>query len=95
MDSNLSDLSQSGNQSEVVRPANHSIIGSDDKLKLFCWVLHKSNRAFPVDIGKSETVGDLKALIKEHALLGISLDTTPIWKVHSPGMCRLGDLTFG
>jgi hypothetical protein len=98
MDSNLSDLSQSGKQSEEVRSLDHSIIGSDDKFKLFCWILRKSNRAFPINIGKSETVGDLRAAIKkekEHALVGIDSDTLIIWKVRPPGICRLRDLTFG
>lgn len=98
MESNLSDLSQSGKQSQVVRTLNHSTIGSDDKLKLFCWVLRKSNSAFPVNIGKSKTVGDLRAAIKkekEHALVGTDPDALEIWKVRPPGICRLRDLTFG
>ena len=97
MDSNLSDLSQSGKQSEVVRPLNHSIISSDDKFKLICWILRKSNGAFPINIGKRETVGDLKVAIKkekEH-IVGVDTDTFDIWKVRPPGMCRLRDLTFG
>ena len=87
MDSNLSDLSQ---QSKVVRPLNHTIISSDDKLKLFCWVPCKSDSAFLVNIGKSETVGDLRAAIKkekENALVGINFNTLIIWKVCPPGMC--------
>ena len=97
MDSNLSDLSQSSKYSEVVRPLNHSIIGSDDKFKLFCWILRKSDSAFPINISKSETVGDLKAAIKkemEHTLLGMDSDTLIIWKVRPPGMCRSRDLKF-
>jgi hypothetical protein len=97
MDSNLSDLSQSGKQSEVVGPLSHSIIGSDDKFRLVCWILRKSDSAFPVNIGKSETVGDLRAAIKkakENALVGIDPDALIIWKVRPPGMCRLRDLTF-
>ena len=89
MDSNLSDVSQSGKQSEVVRPLNHSIIGSDDRLKLFCWVFRKSDSAFLINIGKSETVGDLRAVIKkekENALVGIDSNTLIIWKVCPPGM---------
>ena len=96
MDSNLSDLSQSGKQSEVVRPLNHSIISSVDKFKLFCWILRESDSAFPVNIGRSETVGDLRAAIKkakENALVRIDPDTLIIWKVRPPGMCRLRDLT--
>jgi len=78
MDSNLSNSSQSSNQSGVFRPVNHSIIGSDDKLKLFCWVLHKSNGAFSVNIGKHNIVADLRAVVKkakEHALVGVNPDT--------------------
>jgi hypothetical protein len=93
MDSNLSNSSQRGKQSEVFKPVNHSIIGSDDKFKLFCWVLHECNGAFSVNIWKSETVADLKTMIQ--TLIGISPDILHIWKVRPPGMCRLGDLTFG
>jgi hypothetical protein len=97
MDSNLSDLSQSGKQSEVVGPVNHSVISSDDKFKLFCWVLRQSKKAFPVNIGRNQTVGDLQAAIKKekgNALVGIDPNTLDIWKVRPPGMCRLGGLTF-
>ena len=69
---------------------NYSIIGLDDKFKLFCWVLRKSDSAFPVNIRKSETVGDLKAAIKkekENALVGIDPDDLNIWKVCPPGTC--------
>ena len=63
-------------------------MGSDDKFKLFCWILRKSNRPFPINIGTSETVGDLKVAIKkakEH-VVGIETDTFNIWKVRPPGM---------
>ena len=73
------------------------MIGSDDKFKLFCWILRKSNSAFPINIGKSETVGDLREAIKkakENALVGIDPDKLIIWKVRPPGICRLRDLTF-
>ena len=82
MDSNLSDLSKSGKQSGA-RPIDHSIIGSDDKFKLFCWILSKSNGAFLINIGKSEMVSDLRAAIRkenEHTLVGIDLGAINIWK---------------
>jgi Crinkler effector protein N-terminal domain len=84
MDSNLFDLSKHGKQSLVVRPINHSTIGSDDQFKLWCWILNKSDRHFSVKIGKGETVDDLKKMIKDqkkHALAGIDADTLDIWKV--------------
>jgi hypothetical protein len=60
--------------------------------KLFCWVLKDSNRPFPVLIGKSETVADLKDAIKkkkENAFVGIDADSLDIWKVSASGVCRL------
>ncbi|KIM77666.1 hypothetical protein PILCRDRAFT_90986 [Piloderma croceum F 1598] len=97
MDSNLSDLSQSSKQSEVVRPLNHSIISSDDKFKLFCWIFRKSKGAFLINIGKSETVGDLKVAIKkekEH-IVGVNTNTFNIWKLSSPIPSAEIDLKLG
>jgi hypothetical protein len=63
---------------------NRSVIGSDDKFKLGCWILNKSDRYFSVEIGMSKDVEDLKKRIKkemEHALAGIDAVTLDIWKV--------------
>ncbi|KAF8223258.1 hypothetical protein L208DRAFT_1317770, partial [Tricholoma matsutake] len=38
---------------------------SDDKFKLFCWILTKSAMPFSVKIEKGETVDDLKKAIKK------------------------------
>jgi len=68
---------------------------SDEKFKLFCWILRKSNAAFPINIGKSETVADLKVAIKKEKeyIVGVDTENFDIWKV-CPGMCRLRDLMF-
>jgi hypothetical protein len=71
---------------------------SDDKFRLFCWILRKSDSAFPVNIGKSETVGDLRAAIKkakENALVRIDPDTLIIWKLSSPIPSAEVDLKLG
>ncbi|KAF8240839.1 hypothetical protein L208DRAFT_1383802 [Tricholoma matsutake] len=63
---------------------NCSIIGSDDEFKLFCWILNKSDRPFPVNIARSETVGDLQKVIKkewDNALAGIDAGMLNLWKV--------------
>ncbi|KIL62166.1 hypothetical protein M378DRAFT_166004 [Amanita muscaria Koide BX008] len=65
---------------------NHSIVGSDDKFRLFCWAL-KSDRPFSVKIGKSETVDELKKVIKkemEPILVDIRANMLDIWKLSSP-----------
>jgi hypothetical protein len=83
MGSNLSDPSQS-KQLIAVRPINRSIFGSDDKFKLFCWILNKSNAPFPVNIAESETVGDLKERVKkgkEPELDHLAADSLVLWRV--------------
>ncbi|KIL59622.1 hypothetical protein M378DRAFT_26883 [Amanita muscaria Koide BX008] len=60
--------------------------GSDDELRLFCWILG-SDGPFSVKIGKGETVNDLKTVIKkknEHTLAGIDDKTLAIWKLSPP-----------
>lgn len=83
-DTNLSDLFKSGTQSAAIIPTNWLIIGSDDEFKLFCWVLGGFGGPFPVDIGASKTVGDLKNAIKKvkvHAFAEIDADSLNLWKV--------------
>ncbi len=41
------------------------MIGSDDQLELFCWVLNVSNDPFQVMIGKRLRVNELKKEIKK------------------------------
>jgi len=80
----MSDLYQGSKQSAGVRPINHSIIGLDNKFKLWCWILNKSTKPFLVEIGMSEAVGDLKKVIKKkkkHTFFGIDPVTLDIWKV--------------
>jgi hypothetical protein len=63
---------------------NDSVIGSDVKLKLFCWVLNVSDDPFHVIIGNSLTVSELKKEIKkvkEHTFGAIDPDTLGLWKV--------------
>jgi Crinkler effector protein N-terminal domain len=84
MDSNLSDLFQSGKQSIAVRPINCSIVGSDDQFKLWCWILNKSDKYFSVKIGKGETIDDLKEAIKnkeEPELDHLAAGSLLLWKV--------------
>jgi Crinkler effector protein N-terminal domain len=71
-------------KSAIIRPINHSIIDSDDKFDLWCWILTKSDKAFSVEIGMSKTVDQLKNEIKkkEYALARIDPDTLDIWKVN-------------
>ncbi|KAF8622421.1 hypothetical protein AX15_007032, partial [Amanita polypyramis BW_CC] len=60
---------------------------ADDQLKIFCWVLNVSDDLFPVNIGRSMTVGDLKEEIKrkkEHAFGAIDPDTLNLWKLSPP-----------
>ena len=62
-----------------------------DQLKLFCWVLDISRKPFPVDIGRSQTVGDLAAKIKlekPNALQKVDADGLTMWKV-SDMWCQL------
>jgi hypothetical protein len=78
-DTNLSDLFKSA----AVIPTK-LIIGSDDKFKLFCWVLGAFGAPFPVDIDARKTVGDLKNAIKKvkvHAFAEIDAGTLDLWKV--------------
>ena len=65
MNSGLSDISKSGKQSTAAMPVNCLIIGSDDKLDLFCWVLNGSKAPFSVMIGEHQTVDRLKKVIKK------------------------------
>ncbi|KAF8228040.1 hypothetical protein L208DRAFT_1293576, partial [Tricholoma matsutake] len=60
---------------------------TDDELTLFCWILNKSNSPFPVLIGKSKTVAELKVMVKkkkENGLVGIDADEFRIWKLSLP-----------
>jgi hypothetical protein len=88
----MSDLSTSPKQPAAVRPVDHSIFGSDDKVKLFYWVLNKSTSIFSVKIEKSETVDQLMKMIKKAEkpeLDHLAVATLKIRKVSaSPGMCR-------
>jgi hypothetical protein len=59
-------------------------IGAEDRFKLFCWVPENFSRPFPVDIGKNETVGGLKKMMKDEGPPGfIHLYTgnLDLWKV--------------
>jgi hypothetical protein len=83
-DSNLSDLSKSGKQSAVAMSVNCSIVGSDNELELFYWVLHRSNMPFSVGIRESKMVDHLKKVIKkkkEPELDHIAAYSIIIWKV--------------
>jgi hypothetical protein len=84
-DSNLSASGLSGEgKKSAVGLIKWLINGSDDQLILFCWVLNVSDNPFPVDIGKSMTVGHLKKAIKkekEHTFAGVEPDTLELWKV--------------
>jgi len=65
-------------------PVNYSIIGSDDELDLFCWVLNGSNIPFSVTIGESRTVDCLKKMIKkemEPELDDLAADRIVLWNV--------------
>jgi Crinkler effector protein N-terminal domain len=86
MDSNLAERSKTGKPSAVRPVKNRSIIGLDDELRLFCWVLRASDRPSSVKIWKSMTVGHLKEVIKKkkgHALVGIDPDRLDIWNLAS------------
>jgi hypothetical protein len=55
-----------------------------DQFKLFCWVLDISHRPFPINIKRSETVGDLAnaiILVKPHTFKKVEADTLILWKV--------------
>ena len=64
-DSYLSDSSRKSKPTVVLNPINCSIIGSDDKFKLICWVLHKSKYPFSINIKKDDMVYNLKDAIKK------------------------------
>ena len=83
-DTNLSGFFEIGTQPTVIIPTNWLIICSDDEFKLFCWVLGGFGGPFPVNIGASETVCDLKNAIKKmnvQAFAKIDADTLNLWKV--------------
>ena len=66
------------------------MIGSDDQLELFCWVLNVSNDPFQVIIRKRLTVNELKKEIKkvkEHTFSAIEPDTLILWKVGESSLC--------
>ena len=65
MNSGLSEISQSSKQSTVAMPVHCSIIGSDDELDLFCWILNDSKALFSVAIGECWMVDHLKKVIKK------------------------------
>jgi len=53
-------------------------------MKLFCWIIDKSEDPFAVDIANSDTVSDLKDEImkkKCHALAGLDADQLTVGKV--------------
>lgn len=53
-------------------------------MKLFCWILDKSESPFSVDVAHDVTVDDLKKAImneKTHALAGLDADQLTLWKV--------------
>jgi hypothetical protein len=59
------------------------MIVSDYDLTVFCWILNTDD-PFPIDIGKSKTVGHLKKMIKkenEHDFAAIDAKALVIWKV--------------
>lgn len=58
-------------------------IGLDDKFKLFCWIIDKSDNPFPINIAQSETVGDLKQKIKksQRELNYLASDSLTLFKV--------------
>ena len=65
-------------------PVNCSIIGSDDELDLFCWVLNGSKAPFSVTIGERRTVDRLKKVIKkdmEPELDHWAASSITLWKV--------------
>ena len=57
------------------------MIGSDDQLELFCWVLNVSNDPFQVMIGKRLRVNELKNEMKKKTFGAIDPDTLILWKV--------------
>jgi hypothetical protein len=59
-------------------------IGLDDKFKLFCWIIDKSDNPFSINIAQSETVGDLKQKIKnlnQRELNYLASDSLTLFKV--------------
>ena len=83
MESNLSELSKSGEQLAAVKAVNYSITCSDDELRLLCWIFGGSN-AFSIKIGKSELVDELKKRIKkatEPELDPFAPHALSVWKV--------------
>ncbi|KAF8327079.1 hypothetical protein F5887DRAFT_851000, partial [Amanita rubescens] len=63
-----------------------SVIVSGDDLTVYCWILNTDD-PFPIDIGRSKTVGHLKKMIKkenEHEFAAIDAKCLVIWKLSSP-----------
>jgi hypothetical protein len=60
---------------------------TNNDFKLFCWVLGTSINPFPVNISKSETVGDLKEAIKSKMELHGPASDLTLWKVSDE--CKL------
>jgi hypothetical protein len=53
-------------------------------MKLFCWIIDKSESSFSVDVANGGTVDDLKDAIvkkKPFALNGLDADQLTLWKV--------------
>jgi hypothetical protein len=64
------------------------------KMKLFCWIIGKSSSPFTVDLGKDDTVYDLKEAVmmkKPITLAGLEADQLTVWKVSDFFQHRLFD----
>ena len=61
-------------------------------MKLFCWIIDKSESPFSVDVANDDTVGDLKnAVMKKKylTLAALESDQLTLWKVSDFFPCHL------
>jgi len=69
----------------MVRFSGSSVCVLDGDYKLFCWILGVSRQPFPVDIAKTQTVGDLeKKIAMEQPDLQFGAGDLSIWQVREP-----------
>lgn len=81
-----SDFYKSSKPTTAVNLVYCSIIGSDDKFKLICWLLGMEQYPFAINIKTDGIIGDLAAAIKkkvEELLVGVDCQALEIWKVNT------------
>jgi len=75
------------------------MVATSEEIELFCFIIgDEPNCVFPIQIAKDQTVGNMKAKIKEenkHTLRGVDARRLVLWMVSDISHCHWPGFAFG